>query len=110
VLSRDGGTLFAANPALGVVHVLDLDQGRLARTLRFKASQADLTSGMGALSPDGKTLAFATGSSLWRLDIGSGGTAGRVDAGTAVLGLGYDANGRLVALDRTYKPISMNLN
>jgi WD40 repeat protein len=110
VLSGDGGTLFAANPALGVVHVLDLNQGRLARTLRFKASQADLTSGMGALSPDGKTLAFATGSFLWQLDVGSGGTVGRVDAGTAVLGLGFDASGRLVALDRTYKPVPLKVN
>ena len=101
-LSRNGTRLYAAVTGTDVdrpVRVYHVDSGRLIDSLDL-ASPGAITPGSGALSPDGATLAFSTGSevvlvdtSTWRLK-----AAGmRVDAGDSVNLLEYSHDGARLA-------------
>ena len=69
-LSRNGNRLYAAVTGTDVdrpVRVYDVDSGRLIDSLDL-ASPGAITPGSGALSPDGATLAFSTGSEVVLVD------------------------------------------
>jgi hypothetical protein len=73
VLSPSGRTLYAANPSLGRVAVVDLRRRALTATIRFPASGADnqTSSAFGAISPDGRQVFFSAGEGLHAFDTGT---------------------------------------
>lgn len=111
VLSRDGKSLFAANPVLGIVAKLDLASGSTVQTTRFRAptaSDSPAPAAVGAMSHDGRTLYFSTGGTIWAYDAAFGRVRGPYAAGD-VIGMGFSpddrrlyvvrSTGRVVALD-----------
>ncbi len=108
VLSRDGRRLYAANPALGVVHELDVARGRLVSTARFAGTTPELNSN-GAISRDGRTLAFASGSSVFTYDTVTAKVAAPRSIGAPVAGLGFDAKGRLVVVRSDRRAVTLKL-
>jgi len=96
VLSRDGGTLFAANPALGLVAKLDLTSGAVVQTTRFRrppTSDSPAPAAIGAMSHDGRTLYFSTGAGIWAYDAAFGRVRGPYYAGE-VVGMGFSPDDR----------------
>jgi hypothetical protein len=103
-LSPDGGTLFAANPALGVVAKIDLAKRKVVRIARFAPERtpeaprgATLT---GTISRDGRSLYFSGGRHLWAYDAVYGEVRGPYPAYSRVLGFGYGRNDRRVFVIR----------
>ena len=96
-LSPNGRTLFAANPALGVVAEVDLGSRRVVRKSSFDAERARKVSGAatlsGTISGNGRTLYFSSGRALWAYDAAYGRVRGPYQAGGPILGFGYGANG-----------------
>jgi hypothetical protein len=103
-LSPDGGTLFAANPALGVLAKIDLATRRVVRVARFTPERtADAERGAtstGTISRDGRTLYFSGGRHLWAYDAVYGQVRGPYPAYGRVLGFGYGKNDRRVFVIR----------
>jgi hypothetical protein len=109
-LSPDGRTLYAANPALGVVATLDLVRQRVVRVVHFRLLPEQATLAPNAVaSQDGRTIYFTAGRLLFAYDaayhvvrgpydphIGVGGIAfARHDRALLVIG----RDGRAVRLD-----------
>jgi WD40 repeat protein len=94
-LAPDGKRLFAANPALGVVVQLDLAQGKLVRSARFRGTGATnlASAAVAAVSHDGRTLYFSTGASIWAYDAAFGRVRGPYVAGR-VSGMGFSPDDR----------------
>ena len=99
-LSPDGRTLFAANPALGVVAEIDLGTRRVVRKSSFAAQRAGdvrrAATLSGTISGNGRTLYFSGGRSLWAYDAAYGRVRGPYPAGGAILGFGYGKDERRV--------------
>jgi hypothetical protein len=97
VLSPDGTVLYAANPTLGIVAKLDLAQGKVVQTTRFRGSGstsgAPASAAIGAMSHDGRTLYFSTGGAIWAYDSAFGRVRGPYAAGR-VAGLGFSLDDR----------------
>jgi DNA-binding beta-propeller fold protein YncE len=70
VVSPDGRTLYAANPSVGRVAVVDLARRAVTSTVRFPASGADsrTSSAFGAISRDGLDVFFSAGEGLHAFD------------------------------------------
>lgn len=98
-LAPDGYTVYAANPALGVVAQIDLNELRVVGSWNFPAKQGGRTAA-GALSPDG-TLTFASGRDLWAFDPVTTVVRGPYRAGADVAGLAYSSDGKRVYAART---------
>jgi hypothetical protein len=100
-LGPDGETLYAANPALGVVATVDLPSLRVARVTRFRpVRQRDTSGRAAALSHDGRTLYFAAGRSLYAYDAAYHRIRGAYDAGAAVSGLAFGPADRTLLVVR----------
>jgi hypothetical protein len=98
-LSPNGRTLFAANPALGVVAAVDLDTLTVTRTARFPRSSAGRptrTLSAGTISRDGRTLYFSAGTGLWAYDAFYGVVRGPYPTGGRIIGFGYGPRDRTV--------------
>jgi hypothetical protein len=98
-LSPNGGTLFAANPALGVVAAIDLRTLRVTRVARFAASRAGLPTralSAGTISRDGRTLYFSAGVGLWAYDAAYGRVRGPYPTGGRIIGFGYGPGDRSI--------------
>jgi hypothetical protein len=98
-LSPNGRTLFAANPALGVVSAVDLDKLTVTRTARFTPSSAGRptrTLSAGTISRDGRTLYFSAGTGLWAYDAAYGVVRGPYSTGGRIIGFGYGPRDRTV--------------
>jgi hypothetical protein len=98
-LAPDGRTLFAANPALGVVAAVDLDALRVTRTARFAPSSAGRPTralSAGTISRDGRTLYFSAGTGLWAYDAAYGVVRGPYPTGGRIVGFGYGQGDRTV--------------
>ena len=95
VLSRDGTTLYAANPVLGIVAKVDLAHGVIDRTTRFHAtpSPSGASAAIGAMSHDGRTLYFSTGGAIWAYDAAFGRVRGPYAAGR-IAGMGFSPDDR----------------
>jgi len=80
-----GDTVFYAGTSLGVVFEVSVATGAVRRQFQTGGAFVDLD-----VSPDGKTLAIADGSSTVQLiRLATGGLSGTVDFGTAVGGLAF---------------------
>ena len=96
-LSPDRRTLFAANPALGVVAAIDLDTLRVTRVARFNPSSAGSATRLpGTISRNGRTLYFSAGNGLWAYDAAYGVVRGPYATGGRILGFGYGAGDRTI--------------
>jgi hypothetical protein len=104
VLSRDGMTLYAANPVLGIVAKLDLAQGKVVQTTRFGGAPspggAPATAAIGAMSHDGRTIYFSNGGAIWAYDAAFGRVRGPYAAGR-IAGMGFSLDDRRLYVVRT---------
>jgi hypothetical protein len=112
-LSPNGKTLYAANPAIGVVAQIDLETRRVVRTSRFASQSTERARRAitlsGTISGNGRTLYFSGGRSLWAYDTAYGRVRGPYPAGATIVGFGYGEsdrrvhalleNGRMIAFD-----------
>jgi hypothetical protein len=100
-LGPDGRMLYAANPALGVVAIVDLRSLRVVRVARFHGrTDTDPTSRAAAVSYDGRTVYFASGRRLYAYDAAYGRVRGSYDAGGAVAGITFGAGDRILRVVR----------
>ena len=89
-LARDGRTLYAANPALGVVATVDPPSLRVVRVARFRPrAVVDPGARAAAVSHDGRTVYFAAGRRVYAYDAAYRRVRGGYDAGAAVAGLAF---------------------
>ena len=98
-LSPNGKTLYAANPALGVVAAIDLRTLKTTRVARFEVSKHVRTSRAmlaGTISRNGRTLYFSDGRDLWAYDTAYGIVRGAYGTGGVVVGFGYGKGDRRV--------------
>ena len=111
-LEPGGQTLFAANPALGVVAEIDLTGSRVYRTTRFAPSRsvaAPRAATLSTISRNGRTLYFSAGRDLWAYDAAYRLVRGPYATNGMIIGVGYGtkdrriyavrANGRMLAFD-----------
>jgi len=70
VLSPNGRTLYAANPSVGRIAVVDLARRAVTSMVRFPTSKADddTSRAFGAISRDGRMLYFSAGEGLHSFD------------------------------------------
>lgn len=93
-LSPDSGTLYAANPALGVVAELDLGSSEVKRVARFEKSAPVAgahPATLSTISRNGRTMYFSAGRDLWAYDSAYGVVRGPYATGGKVVGVGYGA-------------------
>ena len=103
-LSPNGRTLFAANPALGVVASIDLRTLRVTRVARFTPSPAGRPTrelSAGTISRNGRTLYFSAGDGLWAYDAAYGLVRGPYRTGGQIVGFGYGPGDRTIHALRT---------
>lgn len=94
-LSPNGRTLYAANPALGIVATIDLVRQRVARVVRFLIDPDTATLAPSAVtSHDGRTVYFTAGRLLFAYDAAYRVVRGPYDAGIDVGGIAFDAHDR----------------
>ncbi|MBA3364571.1 MAG: WD40 repeat domain-containing protein [Actinobacteria bacterium] len=92
-LHPGGDHLFAVNPALGVVADVDLRRLRVSNEVEF-ARTAGAVSTVSAISNDGRTLYFASGSRLWGFDSPQGRVRGPYSVDGSVAGVDFSRDGR----------------
>jgi len=92
-LAADRTTLYAPNPALGLLSKLDLAELGAISTTRFDPLWTSGATTVGAVTPDGGTLVFANGSEIWTYDTGAARVRERVSMKGQVSGVavGRDA-------------------
>ena len=93
-LSPDSRTLYAANPALGVVAELDLTRSEVKRVARFEKSAPVAgapPATLSTISRNGRTMYFSAGRDLWAYDAAYGVVRGPYETGGKVVGVGYGA-------------------
>jgi hypothetical protein len=90
--SPDGRTLWAASTGYGKVVAIDVAGSRVRQTFDFEAALAsNPTSGVAAVSRDGKRLAITTGANVWFVGLGDK----RVDMRPRVaIALGFSPDGK----------------
>jgi hypothetical protein len=108
-LSADGRTLTAANPALGTVVRIDLARSAVTGKASFPPYAGPVGRTSASASADGRTVAFATGSSLWTYDVRSGTVRPRAGAGRTVVAVAFRPGDRsilVVRADRTSRMLA----
>jgi hypothetical protein len=93
-LSPDSGTLYAANPALGVVAELDLAGSEVKRVAKFQRSARVAgahPATLSTISRNGRTMYFSAGRDLWAYDSAYGTVRGPYATGGKIVGVGYGA-------------------
>jgi hypothetical protein len=103
-LSPDGRMLTAVNPGLGRVVRIDLARSAIARTAVFPPFTSATGPTSAAVSGDGRSVAFAAGSSVWTYDALTDAVHPRPDAGRSVVAIAFRPDGRrilVVRADRT---------
>ena len=109
-LAPNGRRLFAANPALGAVAVIDLDQTRVADVARFDpAAAAILAEGdrrsRSAVTGDGTSFYFTGGADVWVYDAIADEVAGALPVAGPIIGLGLGPDDRQVLIARPNEPL-----
>jgi hypothetical protein len=98
-LAPDGKTLYAANPAVGVVARVDLAGSQVKRVTRFAKSEPVLgarAATLSTISRNGRTLYFSAGRDLWAYDAAYGVVRGPYSTGGRIVGVGYGSADRQV--------------
>lgn len=105
-LAHDSQTVYAANPALGVVAEVSLTEFKVVRASEFTPSAlpqgwlkpADIPTNYSVLSPDVAMLYFSSGWDVWGYNPSSGQVVGPYLTGADLRGLGLSKNGRQLYL------------
>jgi hypothetical protein len=101
-LSPDERRLYLASPIAGSVTTVDLGRLEVSTTARFRAVPADRylygIGPSGAISPNGRMLAFVTAHRLWLMDTAFGLVRGPARIREVVHGVGFAADGRRVVV------------
>lgn len=92
-LASDLRTLYAVNPAVGVVARIDLRTRRVDRIVTFPSGRPRQWRGASALSLDRRWLYVASGQSVWGYDTARGTVRGPFGAGRRVTGMGFTRDG-----------------
>jgi len=93
-LAPNGETLYAANPALGVVAVVDLAESKMRRVTRFAATAPVAgahPATLSTISRNGRTMYFSAGRDLWAYDSAYGVVRGPYATGGKIVAVGYGA-------------------
>jgi hypothetical protein len=103
-VAPDGVRVYAANPVIGKLGLVDLSTWTVTRTVNFPAvtpvPPEDRSAARSLLSPDGATLFFTAGRIVWVYDTGAGEIVNSYSAPDAVAGLGLNPEGtRLLMAD-----------
>jgi hypothetical protein len=100
-LAPDGRTVYAINPALGTLAIVDLDQFEVSRLVSYPArlpanakSQLDAPPGRSTVSQDGRAVYFSDGSAVWLYDTQTQTVKSLRQMTTPVLGLYASADGK----------------
>ena len=100
-LSPSEDRLYLANPLLGRLTTVDMEELEVTRVIRFgRVAATNYTFGIGpsaAVSPNGRMLAFVTARSLWLVDTAYGVVRGPRPIREYVLGVGFTPDGRQAA-------------
>jgi hypothetical protein len=112
-LSPDESTLYVAAPYVGRLATIDLGTLEVRRVVRFRAlSQWSIDPAFGAsgaITPNGRMLAFAAGNSLWLYDTAFGVLRRPTRLRWSIAGIGFRPDGRsLVALQRHAGPVFLD--
>ena len=101
-LSPDERRLYLTSPIVGSVSTVDLDSLEVSTTARFRAVPADRylygIGPSGAISPNGRMLAFVTAHRLWLMDTAFGLVRGPARIREVVHGVGFAPDGRRVVV------------
>jgi putative pyrroloquinoline-quinone binding quinoprotein len=96
-MAPDGVHVYAANPVLGRLAVLDLSSWTVGHVASFPAVTPVPTNERSAarslLSPDGRTLYFTAGQIVWAYDTITGNIAHSYQAPASVAGMGLSPDG-----------------
>lgn len=96
-VAADGVHVYAANPVLGKLGLVDLSTWSVTRTVDFPAvtpvPPEDRSSARSLLSADGATLYFTAGRIVWVYDTVAGEIVNSYEAPPAVAGLGLSPDG-----------------
>lgn len=109
-LSPDGNTLYASNPALGIVATVDLARLRTVRVDRFPTFVESAPLAPNAVvSHDGRTTYFTAGLTLFAYDAGYHVVRGPYDVGKPIAGLAFSRDDKhLVVVRRNGKVARLN--
>jgi hypothetical protein len=100
-LAPGGTTLYAANPALGVVATVDLARLRVTRVARFRPlARVDTGSRGAAVARDGRTIYFAAGSGVFAYDAAYRRVRGPYGLGGGIAGMAFDRADRYLRVVR----------
>jgi hypothetical protein len=101
-LSPDERRLYLASPIAGSVTTVDLHRLDVSSTARFRAVPADRylygTGPSGAISPNGRMIAFVSAHRLWLMDTAFGLVRGPARIREIVRGVGFAPDGRRVVV------------
>jgi len=101
-LSPDERRLYLTSPIVGSVSTVDLDSLEVSTTARFRAVPDDRylygIGPSGAISPNGRMLAFVTAHRLWLMDTAFGLVRGPARIREVVHGVGFAPDGRRVVV------------
>jgi hypothetical protein len=98
-LAPDGKTLYAANPAVGVVARVDLADSRVRGVTRFAKSEpvtGARAATLSTISRNGRTVYFSAGRDLWAYDAAYGVVRGPYATAGRIVGVGYGRGDRQV--------------
>ena len=94
-LSPDGRTLYAANPALGIVATIDLPKLRVVKVVHFLVDpESAMLAPSAVTSHDGRTVYFTAGRLLFAYDAAYHRVRGPYDLGTGIAGIAFDRHDR----------------
>jgi hypothetical protein len=104
-LAPNGRSLFAANPALGAVAVIDLGQVQVTEVAGFDPTPPDLARSRSAVSADGAAFYFTGGQDVWVYDAAADEVRGALPVAGPIIGLGVSPDDRHVLVARPDEPL-----
>jgi len=107
-LSPDQRTLYVADGSAGNVATIDLSTLSVTRVVHFRVPTRRVVDGMigptAAVTPNGRMLAFSTGTFVWLYDTAFGVVRPVTTFGHSVLGLGFRPDGRRLLVVQRHGP------
>jgi hypothetical protein len=105
--------VYVASPYIGRVTTIDLETLEVTQVQRFRRPRTYVVNMLvgpsGAVTPNGRMLAFSAGRLVWLYDAAFGVVRRATSMRSAVTGLGFDPNGRrLLVLQRRGAPVFLD--
>ena len=108
-LSADGQTIYATNPALGIVAEVSLANFEVVSQVEFEATESLVGEPAALLSSDGNQLFFTNGRQIWRYDTENKTVSSPylAEPTIAVQGLGLSGDGERLAVALAERPLQL---